>query len=304
MHCNLTQINNMAFVKDDNTFDFDDMERALELATYMAYIISMQELDLYEWNEMAQNERVIGVSMNGIQDAFNKTNSNRNERVELMNFARKVVHNFGKEFSKKYQIKEAKLSTTQQPAGNSAAMLDSVSSGVHFSHSEYYIRRMRINKDDPVAKSLVESGFDWKPEVGESIENHSTKVFEFPVKSPKGKTKYSVSAIEQLEMYKDMMLNYVDHNTSITVSVRDDEWDDVEQWVYDNWDIYVGISFLSLDDSFYDLLPYESISKEEYDTMLNKIPKFNPDKMIEFETGEDLDIADESGCESGICPIR
>jgi len=163
---------------------------------------------------------------------------------------------------------------------------------------------MRINKDDPVAKSLVASGFEWKPEVGESIDEHTTKVFEFPVKAPAGKTKYTVSAIEQLEMYKDMMLNYVDHNTSITVSIRDDEWDAVEEWVYDNWDIYVGISFLSLDDSFYDLLPYESITEEEYYKMKNTVPKFNPDNIIKFETGEDLDIEDESGCESGICPIR
>jgi len=92
----------------------------------------------------------------------------------------------------------------------------------------------------------------------------TTKVIEFPVKAPEGKTKYDVNAIEQLENYKLFMENYVDHNCSITVHVRDNEWEQVEQWVWDNWDDVVALSFLSLDDSFYQLMPYESITEEEY----------------------------------------
>lgn len=86
-------------------------------------------------------------------------------------------------------------------------------------------------------------------------------MFEFPVEAPEAEQKYDVSALEQLELYRTLMKHYVDHNASNTIHVRPNEWDDVEQWVYDNWDTIVGVTFLSLDDSFYQLLPYEAITK-------------------------------------------
>jgi ribonucleoside-diphosphate reductase alpha chain/ribonucleoside-triphosphate reductase len=100
------------------------------------------------------------------------------------------------------------------------------------------------------------------------------------------------------------MENYVDHNCSITVHVRDDEWDKVEQWVWENWNDVVALSFLSLDDNFYELLPYESISKEKYEEMSSKMKPFIPSLLGKYEKVEtELDIGDES-CDSGVCPIR
>jgi len=100
------------------------------------------------------------------------------------------------------------------------------------------------------------------------------------------------------------MENYVDHNCSITVHVRENEWEQVEQWVWDNWDDVVALSFLSLDDSFYQLMPYESITEEEYHKTLKEMKPFIPSLLSKYEVQEEtLDIGNE-GCDSGICPIR
>jgi ribonucleoside-diphosphate reductase alpha chain/ribonucleoside-triphosphate reductase len=195
------------------------------------------------------------------------------------------------------------LVTTIKPEGT-LSQLPTVSSGVHYSHSPYYIRRIRVNSDDPVVKVCEELGYPIKPEVGQDIETCKTKVVEFPVKAPEGITKYDVSAITQLENYKMFMEHYVDHNCSITVHVRSHEWELVEQWVWDNWDNIVAVSFLSLDDSFYDLLPYEDITQEEYELRKSKMPPFLPRLISKYELGLELEVADDPSCASGACPIR
>ncbi|HHX02839.1 MAG TPA: ribonucleoside-triphosphate reductase, adenosylcobalamin-dependent, partial [Tissierellia bacterium] len=100
------------------------------------------------------------------------------------------------------------------------------------------------------------------------------------------------------------MENYVDHNASITVHVREHEWDEVEQWVWDNWDDVVAVSFLSLDDNFYELLPYESIEEEEYEKRKAAMKPFRPSLISKYEVVEtQFDIGDD-GCENGVCPVR
>jgi ribonucleoside-diphosphate reductase alpha chain/ribonucleoside-triphosphate reductase len=142
------------------------------------------------------------------------------------------------------------------------------------------------------------------PEVGQTMENAMTKVVEFPVKAPVGKSKGDVSAIEQLEIYKLFMENYVEHNCSITIHVRDNEWEDVEQWVWDNWDDVVALSFLPFDDSFYELLPFEEISREEYEKRVSEMKPFIPSLISKYEKDEvEYDIGND-GCEGGVCPVR
>lgn len=127
---------------------------------------------------------------------------------------------------------------------------------------------------------------------------------EFPVKAPDGKTKYDVSAIEQLENYKMFMEHYVDHNCSITVHVRNHEWEAVEEWVWNNWDDCVALSFLSLDDSFYELLPYEAIDENEYNKRRAAMLPFRPSLISKYEKRETVFDIGSDGCENGVCPIR
>ena len=140
-------------------------------------------------------------------------------------------------------------------------LLPTVSSGVHYSHSPYYIRRVCIIATDPLCRVCEEPGYPVLPEVGQDPKDPTTKVLEFPVKAPAGRVKGDAAAIEQLENYKKMLMeHYVDHNCSITVHVRENEWEDVE-----HWDDVVALSFPSCDDSFYELLPYEEIDQAEYE---------------------------------------
>ena len=183
-------------------------------------------------------------------------------------------------------------------------LLPTVSSGIHYSHAPYYIRRVRITATDPLCRVCEDLGYPVFPEVGQDPETCRTKVVEFPVRAPEGRVKSDVSAIEQLENYKMFMTHYVDHNCSITVHVRDAEWDAVEQWVWDNWDDVVALSFLSYDDNFYELLPYEAITEEEYNRRKAAMKPFNPSLISRYEHEEsELDIG-ESECAGGVCPVR
>lgn len=300
--CNLTEINMMSVVNSDGTFD---KEKLLQLQRYSArvgYRMATIELELHSWDLVNKEDMLTGCSLTGVMDFKNATKLNNKEFASLLKELRKVAHEEIEKLSAQLGLNKSKLITTIKPSGT-ISQLPTVSSGMHFSHSPYYIRRVRISANDPLALAMEEAGFTWHPEVGQTKEQHDTRVLEFPVKAPKGITKYDVSAIEQLELYKLIMENYVDHNASNTIHVRDDEWEDVENWVYDNWDSIVGVTFLSLDDNFYQLLPYEAIDKETYDKMIEEVPSFNPNIINQFETFEEFDVLD-SDCEGGACPIR
>lgn len=301
--CNLTENNLMYHVLPDGTFDRASMMKAQRYSARIGYRMASIELELHEWNLVNAQDRLTGCSITGVMDFKNATKISDADFILLLQELREVAHQAANELADLFRMNHSKLITTVKPSGT-ISLLPTVSSGVHFSHSPYYIRRVRVNAQDPIAKTAIASGFDWSPEVGQDPENPTTVVFSFPVKSPMGKTKYDVSALEQLELYKVIMQHYVDHNASNTVHVRPHEWDLVEQWVFDNWDCIVGISFLSLDDSFYQLLPYESITEETYNELVAQNKVFNTALLRQFENfGEEHEVLD-SDCESGVCPVR
>lgn len=227
----------------------------------------------------------------------------REEQISLLKELRQTAHSGAKEIAARLGGKEPLLVTTIKPEGT-LSLLPTVSSGVHYSHAPYYIRRIRITATDPLCRVCEDLGYPVLPEVGQDPDDPVTKVVEFPVKAPAGRVKADVSAVEQLENYKMFMQHYVDHNCSITVHVRDHEWDEVEQWVWDNWDDVVALSFLSYDDSFYELLPYEAIDEAEYERRRAAMKPFNPSLLSRYEHDEtELDIGD-SECVNGVCPVR
>ena len=291
-----------AFVNSDGTYDKEAMINAQRLSAKMGYRMATIELELHTWDLVNKEDRLTGCSLTGVMDFVNATKMSNEELGELLTELRDIAIEEANKLADFLGMNRPKLVTCNKPSGT-ISQLPVVSSGVHFSHSPYYIRRVRVSSNDPLAKVMCESGFKWSPEVGQTEDNHSIKVFEFPVKAPEGKTKYDVSAIEQLELYKLIMKTYVQHNASNTIHVRPREWDEVEQWVWDNWDDIVGVTFLSLDDSFYQLLPYEAISKEQYDDMVNKIPKINLSLLKKYETFEEFELM-ESDCTSNGCPVK
>lgn len=291
-----------AFVNSDGTYDKEAMINAQRLSAKMGYRMATIELELHTWDLVNKEDRLTGCSLTGVMDFVNATKMSNEELGELLTELRDIAIEEANKLADFLGMNRPKLVTCNKPSGT-ISQLPVVSSGVHFSHSPYYIRRVRVSSNDPLAKVMCESGFKWSPEVGQTEDNHSIKVFEFPVKAPEGKTKYDVSAIEQLELYKLIMKTYVQHNASNTIHVRPNEWDEVEQWVWDNWDDIVGVTFLSLDDSFYQLLPYEAISKEQYNDMISKIPKINLSLLKKYETFEEFELM-ESDCTSNGCPVK
>jgi len=295
--CNLVEIN-------CTSGNAEELAYTIELSTRASFRMACVDIELPEWDEKMKENMLLGVSLSGWQDFVNRDNVSESNQKNLLSFLRNISHDAMREYAKELGRNESKLVTTEKPSGT-LSLLPTVSPGVHHSHSPYYIRRVRINAGDPLVKVCEELGYKIVPEVGQTEDNCTTKVIEFYVQAPEGKTKQNITAIEQLETYKMFMENYVDHNTSITVTVKPDEWDGVVDWVYNNWDIFIGISFLALDGGVYNLMPYESITEEQYNELIKTYPtqKITPEMIAKYETNGTSDIGD-SECANGVCPIR
>ncbi len=304
--CNLTNINMLSFVREDGTYDEVELLEAQRLSARAGYRVTCMDLELPEWDAKQKRDRLLGVSLSGWIDFVNSTGITKDEQKVLLNKLRKTATDGANDFADDLGFNRPLLITTIKPSGTSSTLFGE-SAGVHPNHSEFYIRRVRLSVDDPLLNVVQELNYPISNEVGQTDENCDTKVVDFYMESPKGKTKFDISAVEQLETYKLMMKEYVQHNSSITVTVRNEqEWNEAEQWIWDNWDDdFVAVSLLSLDNNFYELLPFESITKDEYDKLTANVSPFNQHLLekYEVEDPEDIDITD-SACASGVCTVR
>ena len=301
--CNLTTNNLLEFVNDENKIDINKLEEVLRLSTRVAIRMTLVDLELAHWDKVMKEDPIVGVSLTGMMDMMNKSGISYEELKALLKRLKEAVREEGIRYCEELNIRVPELMTTIKPEGT-ISTLPCVSSGIHFPHANYYIRRIRIATSDPLYKMIEQLGtFKVFNEVGQSDENCSIKVIEFPIKAPAGKTKYEVGAIEQLNLYKMSMENWTDHNTSITVHVREHEWDDVANWLHENFECVVGITFLPLFEETYPLLPFECTTKEDYEERIKNITPIDYDLLAKFDNNEDKEILDND-CESGACPIR
>ena len=253
--CNLTTLTVAAFVVDGR-LDLEGLLEAQRLSVRSGLRMTCLELELHEWDRVQKTDRLLGVSLTGWQDAMSSVEYTAHKEAELLAQLRQTAHEEAHRYADELGVPHPMLICTVKPEGT-LSLLPGVSSGLHHSHSRFFVRRIRINADDPLVKVCEQLGYPVLPENGQDPADCRVKVVEFPQKSPVRRTKYEVSALEQLETYRRFMKNYVDHNASITVTVQNDEWKAVEDWLYENWDDVVAVSFLALDDSFYPLMPYE-----------------------------------------------
>lgn len=313
--CNLTTVNLMQFVEKDvygeYTLNYRKLYEAQRHSTRAGMRMTLVTLELPHWDEVQQRDRLLGTSMTGVKDALSLLELTKEEEEKLLRNLGDVAREEADRYARELRVNAPLLVTTVKPEGTISQVAGGVSSGLHYSHSPYYIRRIRINKTDPLAKAVQDMGWTINAEVGtpgdtlgERIENARTLVIDFPVASGSDKTKDDVHVSEQFETYFDFQRNYTEHNSSNTVHVRPEEWGEVEQIVYDNWDDYVGVSFLSHDGGSYQLAPYEAITKEEYEALSVGLTKLDPKILEQYETGADSDLDGMDGCEGGICPIR
>ena len=300
--CNLTTVNVMAYVHDGK-LDEAGLLEAQRLSARAGMRMTCRELEMHRWNAVQQRDRLLGCSLTGWQDMVNAVGLDREGQAALLEKLREAAHSASKKMADSLGLNAPLLVTTIKPEGT-LSLLPTVSCGVHYSHAPYYVRRIRISASDPLCRVCEDLGYPVFPEVGQDAATCRTKVIEFPVKAPEGRVKADASAIEQLENYKMFMEHYVDHNCSITVHVRENEWEEVEEWVWNHWDDVVALSFLSYDENFYELLPYEAISEAEYEARRAKMRPFNPSLISKYEREEtELDIG-SADCASGVCPVR
>lgn len=292
--CNLTSI--VIRKEDDEKSLLEKVKWATVLGTYQSALTHFPFLSK-DWQANCEEEALLGVSVTGVWD-----NPEVARNPELLRKLRDYSVEVNAEYAEKLGIQRSTCVTTVKPSGNSSQLLDT-SSGLHPRNSKYYIRRIRISATDPLFQMLKDQNIPHEPEVGQTYEMASTYVLEFPVESPDSIYKNDQTAIEQLENWKLFKQNFTEHNPSVTISIGDDEWDEAADWIYDNWDIVGGLSFLPRSDHKYKLAPYEEIDKAKYEELAAKFPPVDYSKILEYEKQDETKGAKELACAAGGCDI-
>lgn len=292
--CNLSEV--VARKEDDEKSLLKKIRIATILGTYQATLTNFPYLSK-EWKEHCDAERLLGVSITGQWDSP----AVRDPKVlqKMKNESIKV----NQLYSKRFGVKQSTCITCVKPSGTLSQTVD-CSSGMHPRHAPYYIRRIRISATDALFKMLRDQGVPYHPEVGQSADNATTYVLEFPVKAPGGSIfKNDLTALDQLEHWKLVKENYTEHNPSVTVSVGDNEWIAVANWLYEHWDIVGGLSFLPRDNHVYQLAPYEKIDEKTYNEMAKRLSHIDFSKIITYEKQDETEVRKEMACVAGVCEV-
>ncbi|MEK7184543.1 MAG: ATP cone domain-containing protein [Patescibacteria group bacterium] len=292
--CNLSEI--VARSDDTEATLIKKMRIATILGTYQSSLTNFPYLSK-AWKENCEKERLLGVSITGQWDCPAV------RKPEVMRRLRNESIKINKEYAKRLGINESSCITAVKPSGTLSQTVD-CSSGMHPRHSKFFIRRIRIAATDSLFKMLKDQGVPYYPEVGQTAENATTYVLEFPVKAPRGSIfRDDLTAIEQLEYWKMVKINYTEHNPSITISIGNTEWIEVANWVYKNWEIVGGLSFLPREDHVYQLAPYETIDEKKYKELAKRLEHIDYSKIITYEKQNELDVKKELACVAGVCEV-
>jgi ribonucleoside-diphosphate reductase alpha chain len=308
--CNLTEV----VVRSQDTFD--SLKRKVELATILGTIqstlTSFQFLS-EEWVKNTAEERLLGVSLTGIMDHPFLNGTAVNDAMytdafcgdelatleDILPLLRDHARSVNEEWAERLGIPASASITCVKPSGTVSQLVDSAS-GIHARHNPYYIRRIRMDKKDPIYSFLKEAGV---PCEDEAFRPESTAVFSFPQSAPEGAVcRTDKTAIEQLELWLIYQRHWCEHKPSVTVSVKDEEWPEVGAWVWKHFDEISGVSFLPFSDHTYQQAPYTDASKEEYEAAVLAMPSnIDWSEFIEqedFTTGaQNLACSAGGGCE-------
>jgi len=222
-----------------------------------------------------------------------------NPDPKLLEELRDVARSTNEEFAKKFDIPPSASSTCVKPSGTVSQLVDSAS-GIHARHNNFYIRRIRMDKKDPIYDYLKAMGITVEDEV---FRPDSTAVFSFPMKAPKGAIlRNDKTAIEQLEIWLIYQRHWCEHKPSVTISVKDEEWPEVGAWVWKHFDEISGVSFLPHSNHTYQQAPYEDCSEEQYKELLAKTP--SRIDWADFLEVEDNTTGQQTlACTAGNCEI-
>jgi len=281
--------------------DVDTLLDKVECATWLGIIQATFTYFPYlspEWKANCEEERLLGVSITGQMDNPELLTAS------VLQAAKKKALKVAKMASDHMNINMPAAVTCVKPSGTVSQLVASAS-GLHTWVYKWFIRYYRISATDPLFKMMQAQSVPMVPEVGQTTSNANTWVVGFPMKAPDGAiVADDVNAIEQLEHYKKVQTNWCEHNASATIYVKDHEWFEVGNWVYQNWEFINGVSFLPYDGGKYELAPYTQITQEQYNKMLAIFPKIDYSKLSEFEMEDGTTGASTVACSGGVCELN
>ena len=299
--CNLTS----AVMRSYDTME--SMAKKVRLATWLGAIQATFTHFPYlrpGWKEVCEQDRLLGVDITGQCD-----NPNLSTDSEVMSYLNSVARDTAAEATAYLGINMPMAITCGKPSGNSSQLVD-CASGFHPRYAPYYFRHVRIAASDPLFKMVRDSGVPVFPESGQEhmAESEVTVwVVRFPVKAPeKAIFRQDETALEQCNRYLQIMETWCGergHNQSATIYVRDNEWEEIGQWVWDNFDKLTGLTFLPFDGGQYRLPPYQEIDQAEYEAAEKAMPDVDFDFLGMYERSDRGNGAQELACRGGSCEL-
>lgn len=294
--CNLTEVN------ISNIESQEDLNNRVKAASFIG-TLQASYTDFHYlrpiWQKTTEKDSLIGVGLTGI-------GSNEYSKYDLKE-ASDIVKDENKRVADIIGINSAARTTCVKPSGT-ASIVMGCSSGIHAWHNDYYIRRIRVMKNESMYSFLLEN----HPELLEddTFRPHDTAIISIPQKAPENSILRTESALELLNRVKNVYRNWVKpghrrgqntNNISATVSIKDDEWYQVGEWMWKNRNFYNGISVLPYDGGTYTQAPFEDITEEEYNDLMDKLHNIDLSKIVEIE--DNTDLAGELACAGGSCEI-
>jgi len=294
--CNLCEVNASDIQSQEDLND--RVKAAAFIGTLQAGYTNFHYLRQV-WQETTEKDALIGVSMTGIGSG-----------VVLgydMAKAADIVKRENSRVAKLIGINKSARTTTVKPAGTTSLTLGT-SSGIHAWHNDYYIRRLRVGKNESIYPYLMEHHPSLVQD--EYFRPHDTAVIEIPQKAPEGSILRTESAFDLLERVKKVAMEWVTpghrngsntHNVSATISLKADEWEAAGEWMWTNRNHYNGLSVLPYDGGTYTQAPFEDITKAEYETMVTSLNNIDLTEIVELQ--DDTNLTGELACAGGSCEV-
>ena len=295
--CNLTEVN------VSNVDTQEEYEARVKAAAFIG-TLQASYTDFHYlrpvWQRNTEKDALIGVSMTGIASG--------NVLKLDMKAGAKIVKQENKRVAELLGINPAARTTCVKPAGTTSLTLGT-SSGIHAWHNDHYIRRIRVGKNEPIYEYLSTA----HPELieDEYFRPHDTAVISAPQRAPEGAITRAESAIDMLERVKKVSTEWVrtghwkgqnTHNVSATVTIKEDEWAEVGEWMWENRSCYNGLSVLPHSDHTYVQAPFEDCDEATYNEMMKSLANIDLTNVV--ETQDNTDLQGELACAGGACEIK
>lgn len=292
--CNLSEV----VIREEDTLASlkEKVRVATIIGTFQSTLTNFRYLRS-DWRKNQEEERLLGVSMTGIMDhpVLSKPSD---ETIKWLTELREYAIETNKEWADKLGIPVSAAITTVKPSGT-VSQLVGCSSGIHPAYSSYYIRTVRMDNKDPLTLFFKSQGVPNEPDVTKPSD---ITVFSFPQKgTSSGVTRNETNAIEQLKLYSVYQKYWTEHNPSITVYYKDDEFLNIGAWIYNNFSDVSGVSLLPHSDHVYKQAPYQEITEEQYQAFVKDFPSIDWGNLKEEE--DTTSGTQELACVSGVCEV-